>query len=356
MSCSTVSPPGSPSTTGPGTCCTEDLGELRDIGYLTLAVPGEFGGAGLTLHEVAGEQRRLAYRSPATAKAVNTHLYVTGAAADAHRLGDTSAEWLLREAAGGAIFAAGHDLALAHSNVRAEPEPDGGYRFHGRKTLTPVAPDWTWLGLHALDDSSPGNPKGVYAFIRRDAPGCQVIETSGTLGTRPGKSGDTVLDGVRAEAQHVARVIPAGPPADPFIFAIFCWALPLLGTIHYAVAERAFDLAIDSARRRTQQDLSAHGSSHRPYAEWTIADALLEVGAISFQLGKVTRDWPAGVDHAARSIIELFAARRVAVESAKRVVDLAIESVGCGDFRAGEELARLYRDVHDDFTPAAHEA
>ena len=38
----------------------EDFQELRDAGYLTLPVPRELGGRGMTLAEVAREQRRLA--------------------------------------------------------------------------------------------------------------------------------------------------------------------------------------------------------------------------------------------------------------------------------------------------------
>src|SRR5690242_5989872 len=45
----------------------EDFDELRQAGYLLLAVPREFGGYGLNLAEVCQQQRRLAYRAPATA-------------------------------------------------------------------------------------------------------------------------------------------------------------------------------------------------------------------------------------------------------------------------------------------------
>src|SRR5215467_7589925 len=87
---------------------TEDFEELRAAKYLLLPVPVEFGGAGLTLAEVCCEQRRLAYHAPATALAVNMHVYWVGIAADLWRRGDTSLEWVLREAAAGEIFAAGH--------------------------------------------------------------------------------------------------------------------------------------------------------------------------------------------------------------------------------------------------------
>ena len=47
--------------------CTEDFEELRDAGYLTMAVPAELGGRGYTLAQVCSEQRRLGYHAPATA-------------------------------------------------------------------------------------------------------------------------------------------------------------------------------------------------------------------------------------------------------------------------------------------------
>src|SRR6187455_1076152 len=115
----------------------EDFEELKAAGYLRLNVPKEFGGHGLSLAETCLEQRRLAYRAPATALAVNMHLYWIGIAADLCRTGDTSLTWLLEEAAAGEVFAAGHgevgnDLPGLLSTSTAE-RVDGGYRFWGRK-------------------------------------------------------------------------------------------------------------------------------------------------------------------------------------------------------------------------------
>ena len=115
----------------------EDFDELRAAGYLKLAVPKDLGGVGCSLAEVAEQQRRLAYRAPATALAINMHIYWTGVAADLRRFGDNSLEWLLREAAAGEVFAAGHgetgnDLPVLLSSSKAE-RTDGGYRFTGHK-------------------------------------------------------------------------------------------------------------------------------------------------------------------------------------------------------------------------------
>src|SRR5437870_10474881 len=80
---------------------TEDFEELRQSGYLLMAVPREFGGHGMSLAQVCQEQRRLAYHAAPTALATNMHLYWTGIAADLYRTGDTSLQWLLEEAARG---------------------------------------------------------------------------------------------------------------------------------------------------------------------------------------------------------------------------------------------------------------
>ena len=75
----------------------EDFEALKRAGYLTIAVPEELGGKGLSLAEVCQEQRNLAYYAHATALAVNMHIYWTGVAADLWRAGDTSLEWLLEK-------------------------------------------------------------------------------------------------------------------------------------------------------------------------------------------------------------------------------------------------------------------
>ena len=56
----------------------EDFDELREAGYLAIAVPRELGGRGFTFAECMREQRRLAYHAHATALAMNMHTYWVG--------------------------------------------------------------------------------------------------------------------------------------------------------------------------------------------------------------------------------------------------------------------------------------
>lgn len=328
----------------------EDLDDLKQAGYLRLAVPPEFGGFGFNVPEVLSEQARLAYHAPSTALAINMHLYWTGGAAYLWRRGDHSTDWILREAAAGKIFAAGHgeignDLGLAQSAVIAEPLADGGYRFTGRKIFTSLSPVWDWLGVHAKDNSNPANPRIVHAFIRREDAGHRTEETWDTIGVRATRSDDTVLDGAVATAPHVARVIPAGPPSDPFVDGIFSSAIPAIGAVYYGIAKRAFDLAIESAKRRTSAALDGKTYAYHPYTQRDAARAAIELDSIWALLDRVATEWAESVDHGPLWPAKIAAAKQHAVDGARRVVDLATKIAGASSLYRKNDLERLYRDV-----------
>src|SRR5262245_46072053 len=165
---------------------TEDFEELRQAGYLRMNVPEALGGLDMPLAQVCQEQRRLAYHAAPTALAVNMHLYWTGVAADLWRAGDKSLEWLLKGAAAGEVFAAGHaetgnDLPLLLSTTKAE-RVNGGYRFTGRKAFGSLTPVWTYFGIHGMDTSDPAAPKIVHAFIPRHLRGYTITETWDVMG------------------------------------------------------------------------------------------------------------------------------------------------------------------------------
>jgi alkylation response protein AidB-like acyl-CoA dehydrogenase len=343
----------------------EDLDDLRAAGYLTLAVPQELGGQGFSVPEVLSEQARLAYAAPATALGINMHLYWTGAAAYLRRKGDHSVDWILREAVAGKIFAAGHgevgnDLGLANSTVTAEPLADGGYRFTGRKIFTSLSPVWDWLGVHARDASDPANPKIVHAFIRRRDAGHRTEETWDTIGMRATRSDDTILEGVVASAPYVSRIIPAGPPDDPFVAGIFGAAIPAVGAVYYGIAKRAFDLAVASANRRTSAALGGKTCAYHPYTQRDVAQAAIELDSIWALLDRVANEWAEGVDHGPLWPAKIAAAKQHAVDGARRVVDLATKIAGASSLYRKNELERLYRDVrsgpfHPPNSDAAHD-
>ena len=333
----------------------EDFDELRGSGYLTCNVPTDFGGLGLSLADVCRLQRKLAYRAPATALAVNMHLYWIGVAADMRRFGDSSLEWMLREAAAGEIFAAGHgesgnDLPVFLSTTKAE-RVSGGYRFTGHKMFSSLTPVWTRLGLHGMDTSDPTQPKTVHAFLAKSSSGYTVRETWDTLGMRATRSDDTILDGAFVPDKYIARVLPSGA-LDHFLGAVFANALLNFGAIYTGVAERARDVAAASARKRTSLAVSRSMAYH-PEIQHLFSEMQLQLEAMWPQVERIAEDWSAGVDHGPMWPMKIVAAKYNCVEGAKKVVDLALTSSGGAGMFKGNELERLYRDVRaGGFHPA----
>src|ERR1700730_3311847 len=315
----------------------EDFDELRSARYLLMPVPMQFGGSGMTLAEVCREQRRLAYYAPATALAVNMHLYWIGVAADLWRQGDVSLEWILREAAGGEIFAAGHaesgnDVPVLLSTTKAE-RVEGGYKFTGRKHFGSLTPVWTRFGLHGMDTSDPSQPKIVHAFMPRDTTGYTIRETWDVLGMRATRSDDTVLENVFIPDRYVARIVPAGGAGiDPFVLGVLAWALLGFGNIYYGLAKRALEQSVTAAKSKTSLALT-RSMAYRPEIQHTIAEMVIELESIGPHLESVAEDWSNGVDHGARWPSKIFAAKYSALEGSWRVVDLGLDvTAGMGSF------------------------
>ena len=327
----------------------DDLAELREVGYLAAAVPVHLGGWGLDLSELAARQRRLARYAPATALAMTMHSYWVGAAAELERAGDSSQRWILEAAVDGQVIAAGHaesgnDIPVLLSTCLAE-RVEGGYRLTGRKQFGSNGPTWTWLGAHAIDPAAPGGPQTVHAFVERTSPGVTVVETWDTLGMRPTQSHDTVLDAVFVPDARIGRVVPAGDGSDPYLVAMTMWALPLIATVYLGIAERALEVAVAGARRKTSIAIDRGAYAYNPMVQHQIAVMYLELDAATATVERFVDDWVAGADHGDAWVSKVYSMKWRAVEAAKRVVDIALDVAGGAGMFRGNELERLYRDV-----------
>ena len=325
----------------------EDFDDLKRAGYLTMAVPKELGGRGMTLAQCCREQRRLGYHAPATALGINMHVYWVGLVADLWRQGDRSIEWLLKEAMAGEVFNAGHsergnDLPVLLSTSKAE-RVEGGFRITGHKMFGSLAPVWTRSGLHATWADADGGPKIVHAFLPRSHAGYRIVETWDTMGMRATRSDDVMLEGVFVPDKYIARTVPAGG-ADAFVLGIFAWALLGFANVYCGVARRAMDLALPALKSKTSLGLS-RSMAYPPGIQHAVAEMALAFDPIEPHLEKVAEDWSNGVDHGGTWPSKIVSAKHHAVEACWRIVDLAMEiSGGAGMFRANE-LERLFRDA-----------
>jgi len=329
----------------------EDLDELRAAGYL----------APRSLLEIARDQRLLAAHAPATALGVNMHLIWVGVARVLKDRGDDSLQWVLDDAAAGELFAfgisePGNDLVLWDSLTTVDTV-EGGYSFMGTKIFTTLSPAWTRLGIFGKQ-SAPEGDRLVHGFITRDTPGWHSKGDWDTLGMRATQSHTTVLEGVFVPDARVARILPVGPNADPFVFAIFSNFLLLIASVYAGIADRALELAVEAVKKRTSLKTGQTYDTD-PDFRWRIADAALALDALAPQIETLARDVDELADHGADWFRLLTGVKHRATETARYVVDQAMRSAGGGGYRTSSELARLQRDVlagiyHPSDTESVH--
>ena len=328
-----------------GAGVARDFGVLREAGYLAVALPAEFGGLGCTLRQAACGQRRLAGVAPLTALAVSTHLYWTGAAADAYRSGDESVAWILEEAARGAIFAAGHgrpglDLKFSAPDSRCELVASGGYELGDASAAMSLTPECDWVAVHALAN---------FPACPADAPGPE-----GPAGGRPARR-EAVLGFAqpgarRIQAHRVARVLPAGAPSDVFTSSAVGWGCAVLSSVEFSAARRAFRRACDLAWSAASPSAGDPAStvpfprvSQRPpfpaqpadpgpgstLDQWPVAEASLRLDAMKARIADVTHPWPRipepGPDLGGQHLIGVYAMRREITDGSARVRALAAQ-------------------------------
>ncbi len=337
---------------------SDDLDELRAAGYL----------APRSLSAASADQRLLAAYAPATALGLTMHLVWMGVARDLIAAGDASLQWVLDDAERGELFAfaiseAGNDRVMSDSLTRVE-RVDGGWAFTGTKIFTTLSPAWTRLGVLGRHDPADGSePSIVHGFLTReargDATGVTITPDWNTLGMRATQSHTTQLDGAVVTDSRVARLLPVGPSGDAYTLAIAANFHTLIASVYAGIADRALELAVESAHRRTSLRAGGAPQAHDPDVRWRIADAALALDALAPQLQAVARDRDQGGDRGMRWFRDLAGLKHRSVETARYVVDQAMRIAGGGAYRATAELSRLQRDVlagiyHPSDTEAVH--
>lgn len=341
----------------------EDFDELRASGFLDIALPTEYGGHGLGLDQVSRAIGRIAYVAPATALAVNMHVYWTGVAADLLRAGDESGRFILEAAADGEVLAAlhgeaGNDMPLLLSSSSAE-RVEGGWRINGHKIFGSLSPVWSLAGFHAMDTTDPEDPKVVHGFVRKDADGLAIVDTWDTLGMRATQSHDTILADVVVPDDHMIRVCAPGfAGADMFHVAVFAWALIDFAAVYHAMARRAFDLTVAGMPKKTSVALT-RSMAHHPEVQHQVAEMRIALDASAALLERTAGDWANGVDHADWPV-RLVATRHRVINESFGVVDRAMDLTGGAGAFKRSRMEQIFRDArmgrfHPGNSMLAHE-
>ncbi|MBK0868897.1 acyl-CoA/acyl-ACP dehydrogenase [Saccharopolyspora sp. HNM0986] len=322
-----------------------NIERMKEVGYLTIAVPEQFGGGGADLATVAACQRILAGGCASTALAVNMHVFGLGSAAEGWYAGDRGAEQLFRMVAGGTIVGGSLTDAATGLNVRTSATPakpvDGGYVISGRKSFCSLAPVLNFFWGTAADTET-GN---LLLFgLNRETPGLNFVDTWDTMAMRGTGSWDVVFDDVFVPHAAVQQDLAANDEElvwDAARERGFSWFAFTIASIYLGLARTAVRFSYDRVTSRTvtgaslpmaRQPAQVYGAAEielllRP-AEALVADGLhrrAETGLLS----------PA----------DLNTIKHVAVNAADEAVDRCIRMVGGQGIFRKLPLERYYRDV-----------
>jgi alkylation response protein AidB-like acyl-CoA dehydrogenase len=309
----------------------DNIKALKEAGLVEAGVPGELGGGGASVDELAEMLRVLAHHCPSTALAFSMHTHQVAIPAWRWRHQKVAAvEPLLKRVASERIIllSSGGSDWIAGSG-KAE-KVDGGYRITARKVFTSSAPLGDLLMTGAVCEET---GEVLHFGIPMNSPHVKVLDNWRTLGMRGTGSHDVMIDGHVVPDAGIAARRKAGE-WHPLFQIIATIAFPLVYSVYVGVAESARDIAVGLAKKRRpdRNVLSLVGQMETALRAAQMArQSMLEV---------VRRNQPS-----AGTINDVMIGRQLVGQNVLRVAELAMEAAGGAGFYRAQKLEKLFRDM-----------
>jgi butyryl-CoA dehydrogenase len=318
----------------------ELVARMAELGFLGVAVPDEFGGAGLdhVSYVLVMEEVSRACASTGVIMSVNNSLVCD----PINRFGTEAQkkQWLTPLAQGKKLgcFAlsepeAGSDAAAQRTT--ATRQSDGSWVISGTKNWITNGPVADVCVLFTMNDRPAGH-KGITAFILpMDAKGVRCGAPDDKLGIRGSKSSQIFLDDVVLSADHVLGEVGGG-----FKVAMSTLDGGRIGIAAQAIgiAQAAFEEALAYSQQREQfgQPLSNFQA-----IQFYLADMSTEIDAARLLTWKAA--W--AKEGRKRYSLEAAQAKLFASEMAQRVTNKALQIHGGYGYTKEYNVERYFRDA-----------
>jgi alkylation response protein AidB-like acyl-CoA dehydrogenase len=319
----------------------ENVDELKKTGYVSLTIPKEYGGEGLSLYEFVLLQERIAQGDAATALCLGWHLGSFLELSEERSWDENKLRSLCEKVVKNQVLVnrAATEPATGSPTRGGMPQtkatPDGeDWILHGTKTFTSMAPalDYVIVSAQIGDTGKKGN---FIVDMKQD--GVKIEETWDTVAMRGTRSDDLVLENVKVRKEALVeeeRGISGLPKA---------WLLHI-PACYLGVAIAARNEAVHFAK--TYKPNSLPGPiGEVPEVQRKIGEMELELFKARELMYSVTAKWVNEPESRMEMGPSLIAVKHVATNSAAKVVDLAMRIVGARSLAMSSPLQRHYRDV-----------
>jgi alkylation response protein AidB-like acyl-CoA dehydrogenase len=335
----------------------ENFADLRDAGFLGLAIPESLGGLGADFATYCLVSAELGRWCGATALAFNMHcstMLWTSRIADDLDLAEADREEHERKRAAvyrrvvgdGALFA--QTFSEPESAAAAGRSPfatvarkvDGGWRIRGRKHFASLSGAADWYGILCTEDAGDGVADArntLYLAVAAGSPGFRVTGSWDALGMRATVSRSLELDDVFVPDD--LQLLPRGA----YHQAAVRWPhmFLTLSPTFLGIARAAFEFTVAYLRGEvtTSPGPAARASAAKQLA---VADMRLRLEQASALFLRAVGE--AKVDPTKEERLRAYAAQTTVMEAANEIARLAIRTCGGRSILKSLPLERLYRD------------
>lgn len=320
----------------------EDIQALRDSGYLTLSVPAEYGGQGMSLRDCVAAQLELSQGSASTALIAAMQLQVFGFGHEAKLWPDAMFERFCKAAVEeGALF-----NFLASEPILGSPSRGGRYQTYAQPT--PRGDSWSVNGhknwatggkylTHFLVRLKIGDETGVM-YVPANSRGIEWSDTwTNALSLRASESHDVHFKKVIVPSENlIERGVVKEPPNG--------WFTALVGATYLGAGLAAREAVIRFALDRVPAALGKPIAT-LPHIQQKIGEIDLALDAAQcFLLDSVATWSDDGQDHE-KLWVRVAAAKTLAIETATKVTAIALQIAGGSGLLGELPLERYFRDA-----------
>lgn len=327
-----------------GDIALDNLADLRDAGFLALALPRAYGGLAIGLRTVLEVVSRIARGDPSTALIVSMQYLQSGAVVRSDRWpADVKAE-LFRSIR--------HEGALINA-LRVEPElgtpARGGlpattvrhdgttWRISGRKIFSTGSTALRWGVAWARTEGDA--PRVGQVLVPLDLPGVRIEKSWHQMGMRATGSHTVIFEDVAIPERYLVNLNPPAAAPDDAV-QLASWHAVVIGALYDGVARAARDWLVRFLHERAPSNLGASLAT-LPRFQTLIGeiDALLLTNRALIDHALAREESGEHVDSDAGLV------KHLVTENAIAAVGKAVAAIGNPGLSQDNPLERHYRDV-----------
>ena len=313
---------------------TEAFELIKENGLSSMLIPQAYGGPGATHGEASAVLAELGKADASVAVTLSMHFHLVATQVWRHNHGQPAP--ILKRVYEGKLILISTGSSDWTDSYGSAAKVDGGFRVSARKAPSSGAPGGDFAVTSFPWTDGPDGPQVIHCVVPFSAEGVSIDETWNSMGIRASGSHTIVFDDVFVPDEAVSLTRPRGP-WHPLWNAVIGSAMPLIMSAYLGAAERATEIALEVGRAKADQQHTPPLVGEMLNSFATAHDAVRAMVSASENLTFDGTD-----DHSAFVLTRKTVAAEAMIETARRAVDV----VGGAGYSRGNELERLFRDIH----------